>query len=97
MIVLIARYFVKPGQVEAVLAQLNQMGPEVARTEPGCKQYQVARSQADENLLVLVEHYVDEAALAAHRETPHFKSIIEGKVVPMLEKRERELLTLVIG
>lgn len=97
MIVLIAKYFVKPGNVDAVVEHLHRMGPEVARTEPGCKQYQVARSQSDENLLVLVEHYVDEAALAAHRETPHFKSIIEGEVVPLLEKRERELLTLLIG
>jgi len=97
MIVLIAKYHVKPGNVAAVLGHLREMSPKVAASEPGCRQYQVAQSNDNENLLVLVEHYVDEAALAAHREMPHFKDIIEGKVVPLLDKREREILTLQIG
>ncbi len=97
MIVLIAKYTVKPGNVSAVLSHLREMSPKVAANEPGCHQYQVAQSNENENLLVLIEHYEDEAALSAHREMPHFKEIIEGKVVPLLEKREREILTLQIN
>jgi (4S)-4-hydroxy-5-phosphonooxypentane-2,3-dione isomerase len=97
LIVLIARYRVKPGSVPFVLAELEAMKPLVQENEPGCKFYQVSRSTDDENLLLLYEHYVDDAALNAHRETPHFKSIIEEKIIPMLEKRERELYTLVIA
>jgi (4S)-4-hydroxy-5-phosphonooxypentane-2,3-dione isomerase len=97
MIVLIAKYHVKPGYVLDVLAELQKMKPHVQASEPGCKLYQVSRSTESESLLVLYEHYVDEAALKAHRETPHFKSIIEETIIPKLEKREREFYELVIS
>ena len=48
-------------------------------------------------MIVLYEHYVDGAALLAHRETPHFKEIVEGTIMPLLEKRERELYTIVVN
>jgi (4S)-4-hydroxy-5-phosphonooxypentane-2,3-dione isomerase len=46
---------------------------------------------------MLYEHYVDQAALDAHRATPHFKEIIEGTIIPMLEKRERFFYDLVVS
>lgn len=49
--------------------------------EPGC--------------FLLYEQYETYAALAAHRETPHFQAIIEREIVPMLEQREREFYSLV--
>jgi quinol monooxygenase YgiN len=91
MITLIARYYVKPGHVEAVADALRQMAPLVAKREPGCLLYRVNRSDDDENLLLLYEEYADEAALAGHRETAHFKKFIEATVLPMLERRERQL------
>ena len=53
------------------------------------------RHRATENpdLFLLYEHYVDQAALEAHRNTPHFKEIIEGSIVPLLDKREREFIS----
>lgn len=97
MIVLVAKYTVKPGNVPAVLEQLKKIKPLVEATEPGCKFYQASVSKDNENLILLYEHYVDEAALAAHRETPHFKEIIEGTVIPMLENRARELYELAVS
>ena len=97
MIVLIAKYTTKPGNVPQVLEHLKKMKPLVEADEPGCKFYQVSKSTENDNLILLYEHYVDAAALAAHRETPHFKSIIEGTVIPLLEKRERELYELAIS
>jgi quinol monooxygenase YgiN len=97
MIVLVAKYHTKPGRREEVIAALERMGPLVAESEPGCALYQVARSTEDEDLLLLYEHYTDEAALAAHRETPHFSEIIEGTVMPMLESRGRELYELAVS
>ncbi|MDQ6662639.1 MAG: antibiotic biosynthesis monooxygenase [Chloroflexota bacterium] len=97
MIVLVARYYGKPGQGEAIEAALKRMAPMVAEQESGCKLYQASRSQENPDLFLLYEHYVDEAALLGHRETAHFKEIIEGTIMPMLEKRERELYTLVAG
>ena len=97
MIVLVAKYTCKPGNVPKVLEQLKKMKPLVEASEPGCKFYQVSTSSENENLILLYEHYVDQAALAAHRETPHFKEIIEGTVIPMLENRARELYELQIS
>ncbi|MEM8786838.1 MAG: putative quinol monooxygenase [Pseudomonadota bacterium] len=97
MIVLVAKYHVKPGHMDEVIEHLKEMAPQVKANEPGCMVYTASRSRDDDNLLMLVEHYTDEAALSQHRDMPHFKQIIEGKVVPLLEKRERELYDLAIG
>ena len=97
MIVLVAKYHVKPGNMDAVIGHLEEMAPLVEANEPGCAFYTASRSRDDENLLMLVEHYVDEDALAQHREMQHFKDIIEAKVVPLLERRERELYDLSVG
>jgi quinol monooxygenase YgiN len=97
MIVLVARYYGKPGQGDAIEAALKQIAPRVAATEPGCRLYQASRSQENPDMFLLYEHYVDEAAFLGHRETPHFKEIIEGTIMPMLERRERELYTLVVS
>ena len=97
MIVLVAKYTYKPGNRPKVLEQLKKIAPLVAATEPGCKFYQASISTENENLILLYEHYVDQAALAAHRETPHFKEIIEGTVIPMLDNRARELYELAVS
>lgn len=97
MIVLIARYIVKPGNVDKVLTYLRDMKTLVDQSEPDCHQYQVAQSDDDSNILILLEQYSDAAALAAHCDMPHFKQIIEGKVVPLLENRLREFMTLAIA
>jgi (4S)-4-hydroxy-5-phosphonooxypentane-2,3-dione isomerase len=97
LIVLIARYYVTPGNTDKVLSELRRMKPLVQASEPGCALYQVSRSEENPDLVLLYEHYRDQAALEAHRETPHFKEIVEGVIMPVLEKRERELFSLVIG
>jgi len=97
MIVLVAHYHGKSGKGDAIEAALKQMAPRVAAEEPGCKLYHASRSQENPDLFLLYEHYVDEAAFLGHRETTHFKEIIEGTIMPLLEKRERELYTLVVG
>ena len=96
MIVLVARYQVKPDKADDVEAALQRMAPLVKAHEPGCRLYQVSRSTEDPNRFLLYEQYVDQAALEAHRETPHFKEIVEGTVVPLLDKRERDFYTLII-
>lgn len=95
--VLIARYYVKPGNSAAVREALQKMAARVKADEPACLVYNANIDPQNENLYCLYEIYKDEAALAAHRETPHFKEIIEGIIVPLLEKREREIYEQVIG
>ena len=97
MIVLVARYHVKQGNVDAVVEALKEMAPLVAKYEPDCSLYFADRSHDDPNLILLYERYTDMDAIAAHRETPHFKEIIEGRIVPLLENREREFFDTVVG
>jgi quinol monooxygenase YgiN len=95
--VLIAKYYVKPGNSQAVEAALREMSKFVKNDEPDCLVYNANIDPENENLYCLYEIYKDDAAIAAHRETPHFKAIIEGKIVPLLVKREREIFRQVIG
>jgi quinol monooxygenase YgiN len=96
MIVLVAYYFGKPGTGDTVAEKLQQMAVEVKATEPGCLLYHANRSVDEPDNFLLYEHYADDDALAAHRETPHFKEIIEGQIIPLLEKRERVFYTQVV-
>jgi quinol monooxygenase YgiN len=96
MIVLIAMYHGQTGTGDEVEAQLKRMAPLVKQHEPGCTLYHACRSTVNADLFLLYEHYVDETALQTHRETAHFKEIIEGAIIPLLEKRERFFYDLVI-
>lgn len=45
-----------------------------SRAEPGCRAYAFAWDVEDEHLVRIFEVYDDEAALAAHRASPHFSA-----------------------
>ena len=93
---MLARYRCRPGTADDVAGALRRMGDAVRADEPACLVYRVSRSVEDPDVFVLYEEYVDEAALLAHRDTPHFRELVEGTVVPMLESREREVLAPVL-
>ena len=63
----------RPGQVEALQALLAGMVAP-SRAEPGNLRWDMWRDQADATRFVLDELYLDNAAVAAHRQTPHFKN-----------------------
>ncbi len=93
MIVLVAKFYPKEGRGAEVADALKRMEPLVRSLEPGCLMYQAHRSTEEPETFLVYEQYRDEAALAAHRETPHFQELIEGVVLPLVEKRERKLYT----
>ena len=95
MFVLTAKYFVKPGRGDEVEAALRRMAP-LVKDEPGCTLYHANRAADNPDVFLLYEHYTDQAAFDAHRNTPYFKEIIEGIIVPLLDRRERELYRSVI-
>jgi autoinducer 2-degrading protein len=94
---LIARYQVVPGNAPLVEETLRKMAERVKADEPACLLYNANVDPENENLYCLYEVYENEDAVAAHRDTAHFKEFIEGIIVPVLEKRERELYRRVIG
>lgn len=43
------------------------------RAEPGCRTYEIFRSKDDPHAFLFFEQYDDEAAIDAHRASPHFE------------------------
>jgi (4S)-4-hydroxy-5-phosphonooxypentane-2,3-dione isomerase len=89
---LMARYHASEGQADLVERTLQEMADAVKADEPACLVYRAARSTEDPDVFILYEEYTDEEALLAHRETRHFRDLIEGVIAPALMSREREIL-----
>ena len=80
MAMLVAR----PGKAEALRALLAGM-VSPSRAEQGNLQYNLWRDKADLGRFVLDERYLDNAAVAAHRATPHFKNYL-SKINDLAER-----------
>jgi len=72
----------KESEVGAIFAKLTQL----ARQEPGCLMFQVHRHKEDARRFFIYEQYKDEAALEAHRATPHFLEYAR-KQLPLVAER----------
>ena len=81
------------GEEDAVAAILSCFAPQ-ARAEPGVERFVIHRSRAEPAKFFFYEVFSDEAAFAAHQQTPHFKGLIAGEALPKLAKREREQYTV---
>lgn len=97
MIVLAATYHVKSGRADEVAEALVRMAALVKAEEPGCLIYHANRSTENPDHFLLYELYADQAALELHRNTRHFREIVEGTIVPLLDKRERQFYEQVAG
>jgi quinol monooxygenase YgiN len=88
--VVCANYLARPGS-EARIGAIIEAMTEPSRAEPGCLHYQGHRSLSDPRRFFLYEVYVDEAAYVAHQASDHFKRLIAGEAVALLEIRERAI------
>ena len=76
MILLNVYYKAKPGKREEFFKAVKESGvPEMSRAEEGNIRYDYYFSDADEDLLLLVEHWKDREAFEIHCSTEHFKSL----------------------
>jgi quinol monooxygenase YgiN len=66
---------------------------DASRKEPGCVSYIPHHLQDDPDTVMIYEQYRDDAALAAHRESPHFQKYGVGGLLQRM--RERNLQNLV--
>jgi quinol monooxygenase YgiN len=71
VIVLIVRTEIKEG-AEAECIRIFHEVTEATRKEPGCLQYIIHQSMQNSAVFVFYEQYVDQAAVDAHRASPHF-------------------------
>ena len=89
MLTVVARYQVQAGKGDLVATALAKHVA-ATRTEPGCTQFVAYRSRTDPEQFVLYEQYVDDEAFEAHRQSPHFRSYVEGTIVPLLSERQAD-------
>ena len=83
---------IKPDQVDAFMAKVLENAAH-ARTEPGCRRFDVLVDPNDRTRAMLYEIYDDEAVFQAHQATAHFKKYL-AEAVPLLEARERHVWRL---
>jgi quinol monooxygenase YgiN len=85
----IAHYFAKPGNGDAIVKPLTELAA-ATRQEPKNLDYQFFRSPLEPDHFVILEKYSDAGGLADHRETEHFQRLGFGTIIPLLDRREVE-------
>jgi autoinducer 2-degrading protein len=78
MVILQVTVQVKPEYVAQYLEQIRYDAEHSEKDEPGCLRFDVIQDRDDPNRFHYYEVYRDEAALGAHRQTPHFKAYSEA-------------------
>ena len=87
-LVVTAFWEAKPGEAGTVLDIVKRFLPQAQR-EPGVRAFQIHQSLAEPEKFFFYEVFNDEAAFAAHQQTEHFKTLIQGQALPRLAGRER--------
>lgn len=72
MISLVIIVTTAPGKAEEFQKYITEEAADVIANEPCCSQFIVSRSRENSSIFTLAEFYDDQAALDAHRLTPHF-------------------------
>lgn len=90
MITLAVTYVFRAGheaEAEGFLRELIA----ATRREPGCRTYEIHRSKDDPRTFFLYEQYDDEAALDAHRASPHFERFGKNGIQTIAQSRTAAL------
>ena len=79
-----AMFVAKPGKAEELRALLTDMVVP-SRAEQGNLQYNLWRDKADLGRFALEERYFDDAAVATHHATPHYRNYL-SKINDLAER-----------
>jgi autoinducer 2-degrading protein len=90
MVVLAVTWMAKVGREPEVMAIFERLTNE-SRKEPGCLMYQVHKHKTDPRRFFLYEQYKDDAALEAHRSSPHFLQLAKKDLPKLGERTEGHL------
>jgi len=77
--------------IERILRELTRL----SRREPGCVSYIPHFVDGDANTVLIYEQYKDEAAVEAHRATPHFAQYAIGGLYQKMLDRSVETLAAI--
>lgn len=90
MVVLAVTWMAKTGreaEVAAVFARLS----EESRKEPGCVMFQVHKHKTEPRRFFIFEQYKDDAAMEAHRASPHFLQYVKKELPRIADRVEGNL------
>ena len=79
---------IKPENVDAFMSKVIE-NARAARSEPGCRQFEVLVDPDDRTKAMLFEVYDDQKAFEAHQAGDGFKKYV-ASAVPLLASRERQ-------
>lgn len=92
-LLVVARYTFVEDVTPGDLADLRALAA-ATMTEPGNLGYELLRPDGDDRQVVLLETYIDEDSLLAHRASGHFRELAVERVFPRLESRVVRVGTL---
>lgn len=90
MVVLAVTWMAKIGHENEVLSVFAKLTEE-SRKEAGCVMYQVHRHKTEPRKFFVYEQYKDDAALEAHRASPHFLQYAKKELPKLGERVEGNL------
>ena len=90
MVVLAVTWMATPGREDEVVDIFRNLQV-ASRQEPGCLMYMVHRHKSDAQRFFIYEQYRDDAALDAHRASPHFQEYVVRRLKDIGERKEGEL------
>jgi quinol monooxygenase YgiN len=94
MISFTVRLTFEEGDRDSLTQMLRSLTHE-SRLEPGCASYLANFVEAEPLTVLIYEQYVDEAALEAHRNSPHFQRYAAGGLYKLKHTRYLEHLIAV--
>ncbi len=86
MFIAAVHVYIKPDKVDAFRDGIR-VNHEASIAEPGCLRFDVAQSKDDPTEFLLWEVYVDDAAAAFHKTTPHYLAF--KQLMPELQSKDR--------
>jgi len=93
MVVLAVTWMAKTGRESDVASVFEKLTAE-SRKEPGCVIYQVHKHKTEPRRFFIYEQYKDDAALEAHRTTPHFLQFAKKDLPKIADRVEGHLFEL---
>jgi len=87
MIALAVTYTFVPGKENEAVGYFRQLIP-ASRAEPGCRMFVVHRGKDEPAKFFIYEQYDDQAALDAHRASPHFERNVKNGLRTIAATRE---------
>jgi quinol monooxygenase YgiN len=95
MVSFTARFTFAPEDRDEIAEVLRLVTSE-SRREPGCVSYIPHHVEGDPYTIVIYEQYEDAAALAAHRDSAHFKKYVVGGLLQKMKIRTLENLVALV-